>query len=412
MNIFKRAILNITRHPGKSLAVLLVTITMSCFLSLSTLIGQSCNNVRKDFLYQTGLKVTIEQGEERPNYEAIAELVAYLDAWAKRFSYYDICLYQDVSGHFKTAEEDLHNIRVYTTSQVIISDELTLSQGRYFNDDELANGRNVVLVNEELLNQEGEGYQIGDEISFILGDGKTPRTYEVVGLYHYNEDASDNILMFVPYKVLVLWADQGSGSPHLHSINIRLNNERYNDELIEDLNGNRLFRYRQFTYSSSSDIYAKVAAPIESLAAIADLILYLSLIATVALLSIISFIHVRDERYEFGVLMAMGEKRWKIILGLFLQMFLMATVGFIIGSLLATLMADGISQILIANSMENNFVTAIGSISFADIEQNYEVVYSLGHFMAVYLLMSYVTLVATVLPGIYVARLNIRKLLI
>lgn len=80
-----------------------------------------------------------------------------------------------------------------------------------------------------------------------------------------------------------------------------------------------------FTLDANDQLYQQMVGPIENVASFSKNVVYLVTVAGAVILGLIVMMSIRERKYEMGVLMAIGEKRRKLI-GQFLTEILMIAV--------------------------------------------------------------------------------------
>jgi len=76
-----------------------------------------------------------------------------------------------------------------------------------------------------------------------------------------------------------------------------------------------------------SNSFSDIASSMTTMQGIADVVLYVSVGATLLILSLLITLFLRDRRYEMGVYLALGEKKGKIVTQILLEVIVTAFVG-------------------------------------------------------------------------------------
>ena len=109
-----------------------------------------------------------------------------------------------------------------------------------------------------------------------------------------------------------------------------------------------------FIVEDLSDSYDAISSSLVTIEEIANGILWVSIFATLLILSLFITLFLRDRRYEMGVYLALGEKRSRIISQILIEVMVVA----VLGTTLAILSGNIISR-TISRSMLHNELTAI-----------------------------------------------------
>ena len=98
--------------------------------------------------------------------------------------------------------------------------------------------------------------------------------------------------------------------------------------------------------------YNSIVGPIEGLKSISITFMVIVLALGAIILMLLSSIAIRERKYEIGVLRAMGMKKGKVALGLWLEMIAITCICLCIGLVVGTLIAQPVSDMLLAGQIE------------------------------------------------------------
>jgi len=108
-----------------------------------------------------------------------------------------------------------------------------------------------------------------------------------------------------------------------------------------------------FILDANSHMFDQMAGPLESLGSISKAIVYLVTFAGAIILALIIMMSIRERKYEIGVLLSIGEKKWKII-GQFLgELLIVMTVAFGISAASGNMVANQIGGHLLENQIQS-----------------------------------------------------------
>lgn len=116
-----------------------------------------------------------------------------------------------------------------------------------------------------------------------------------------------------------------------------------------------------FTLDANDAAYQKMVGPIEQVASFSKSVVYLVSIAGGLILALLILLSVRERRKEMGILMAMGEKRSKLMGQLLVETFAIAAVAFLI-----TYATGGMTSQFMTNQLLNREVTEAASSATTD----------------------------------------------
>ena len=116
--------------------------------------------------------------------------------------------------------------------------------------------------------------------------------------------------------------------------------------------------------NSLLDVNASLISSMDTMGGIADFILLATACATIAVLTLVITLLLRDRRHEIGVYMALGEKKGRIIFQFLTEIILVSTVAIMI----ALFIGNGISTALSRNLLEQYLIenTQQATIQFGD----------------------------------------------
>ncbi len=116
-----------------------------------------------------------------------------------------------------------------------------------------------------------------------------------------------------------------------------------------------------FTLDANDAAYQKMVGPIEQVASFSKSVVYLVSIAGGLILALLILLSVRERRKEMGILMAMGEKRSKLMSQLLVETFAIAAVAFLI-----TYATGGMTSQFMTDQLLNREVTEAASSATTD----------------------------------------------
>lgn len=111
-----------------------------------------------------------------------------------------------------------------------------------------------------------------------------------------------------------------------------------------------------FTLDANDAAYQKMVGPIEQVASFSKSVVYLVSVAGGLILALLILLSVRERRKEMGILMAMGEKRSKLMGQLLVETFAIAAIAFLI-----TYATGGMTSQFMTDQLLNREVTEAAS---------------------------------------------------
>ncbi|MCK0469885.1 ABC transporter permease [Halalkalibacter sp. APA_J-10(15)] len=334
-----------------------------------------------------------------------------------------------------------------------------LVDGRVFNDEEIANDTPVAIISKNLA--EHNQIAIGDTIAltnivfdYDSGDEEVydsrDTALEVIGLFEplssveegeeSNQDRGMWDFMdmeaqntvYVPNGVVAeefefqiektielypedaMYYDEGIDGFYtpkyvLHSVD---DVEAFTEEVQPLLPDMYLVR-------SAVDQYDNIAGPIQSMSKQSNYVLIASIIASVLIIGLVVLLFLRDRKRELGIYLSLGESRGRVVSQILIEVMLIALIGIALSLFSGNLLASSVSDTLIANDEQNQgfddgfyyydeFET---NVSSNDVLDSYEVQLSTTYIVWFLVVGLLTVLLSTVIPLLYIVRLNPKKIL-
>ena len=171
-----------------------------------------------------------------------------------------------------------------------------------------------------------------------------------------------------------------------------------------------------------------MARPLDTLSFFSNILVWIVVINAVVIISLVTALTLKTREYEIGVLLSMGVSKGKVVLQLFVELFIIALIGFslavVSGSMIAGRVGDAVLQYQTAtesqyadNTDDNNYYFSDTTNYFTNVTQDemlsqYHVKVSAGLIGEIYVLGTAVVLVAIVIPSFMIMRLNPKQILL
>ena len=397
MNFIKRAFLSVKARKGKTLLQLFI-FSAICVLVLSGLSIQTAADKSADLARQQlggdvtlqvdmtkareqmkeqmqsgererlsfiSTPITVENAEELTSYEYIKGYNFYSTTTALASDFEPIessttvdfaagnNKFPDMPGGMSQGDISIEGV-AYTDSVSDFMDSVaSLVDGRHITTDDLDS--NVAII-EQTLAEDNE-LAVGDTITIANpSDEDTNLTLEIVGIYETTSTGSNQGMNFTalnPYnKIYVPYtaASTLKGEDYAGTIDSAiyyLKDAQYVDSFIEEAKENSSIDFDTFTLSANTQLYDQMMEPIENVASFSENVVYLVSIAGAIILGLIVMMGIRERKYEMGVLLALGEKKWKLIGQFVVEILLVATLAIGIASISGNVVANVISDQLL-----------------------------------------------------------------
>ncbi|ENO8457334.1 ABC transporter permease [Listeria monocytogenes] len=195
--------------------------------------------------------------------------------------------------------------------------------------------KNVAMVEENLA--EENDWKVGDSFTVTSSDGNTKVTLKIVGIYKTTDSGSDMAQNFsflnpynkvyVPYTVAntIKCSDyKNTVDSAVYTMDDAANISAFEKEAkkVDSID------WDTFKLDANDTLYQQMIGPINSVASFSKNVVYIVSIAGALILGLLVMMQVRDRKYEMGVLLAIGEKRGKLIAQFFVEILIVALVSF------------------------------------------------------------------------------------
>ncbi|MGX4686004.1 FtsX-like permease family protein [Vagococcus sp. JNUCC 83] len=198
-------------------------------------------------------------------------------------------------------------------------------------------------------------------------------------------------------------------------------------EDVEDfrLLGDQILKDNELTYykiEASSDQFDSIAGPIKGMAKISRIVLIVSVIASIFIITLVTILFLRDRKHELGIYLSLGEQRIKVVAQIAIEVVLVALIAMTLSVFSGNMLAQGFSDSLMAteqpettdeNMVMYNYGSAISDVNVTedDVISAYEIKLTPSYIVLYYVLGLVVVLLSTVVPLVYIMRLNPKKIM-
>ncbi|WP_144508725.1 ABC transporter permease [Bacillus mycoides] len=193
--------------------------------------------------------------------------------------------------------------------------------------------KKVALIEESLA--EKNNLKVGDKIKWKSPEDK-PMEYEIIGIYKTEAQApnmggmSAPAIMnpanklYVPYGSLT--SDEKS-SIQINKAVYYLKDPNYIEQFKKEAKKTDI-DFDKFQLDAHDKLYKQMSAPIENIASVSKMMVYVVSIAGAVILGLIITLSIKERRKEIGILLSIGEKKWKMIGQLMVEILCVAVLAF------------------------------------------------------------------------------------
>jgi len=262
-----------------------------------------------------------------------------------------------------TGDTTIQGINSFAFISQVSDGTMTISSGTYFDE----NTDNKAIISYDLANS--NSLKVGDTIQLENVYTQTMVPIQIIGVYDLTQDSgfgtsSNNIYMNVKSASQFMSTTAYNGGDYnVSNVRYYLNNAENTDAFIAEANQKYpTLSSDNLSLAIDTSAYEKMVGPIESVGSFANTILWIVVIASIAIVTLIVTINVKDRRYEMGVLLSLGATKANVIGQIFAELFVVGTLAFALSLGTSTLLAKSMSQGLLdsqiassKNESTNNF---------------------------------------------------------
>ncbi|EDL62918.1 ABC transporter permease [Bacillus sp. SG-1] len=401
MNFIKRAFLSVSARKGKSLLQLIV-FTVICVLVLSGITIQTAAVKSGELArQQLGAEVTLQTDMEKLREQmqaegsrqrieqspisvgAAQELKDYPQIKAYNFysstnaiaESFQVIESEDSSGDSSQTQEgrmpamdgnrmfeadvSIQGVVFTDSVQEFMDETATLVDGRHLTEEDANSNFSVI---EKMLADENE-LKVGDTLTVAsVNEEAITSELEIVGIYETSavEDSGQgmNFAFMSPYnKIYVPFTAASSlkGTEYENTIDravYHLKDPAEVDSFVSEAKQNSSIDFEVFTLDANDQLYQQMVGPIENVASFSKNVVYLVAASGAIILGLLVMMSIRERKYEMGVLMAIGEKRWKLIGQFIVEITAIAILALGLSTFSGNLVAGKIGEQLLTQEIQ------------------------------------------------------------
>ncbi|MEW9050612.1 MAG: ABC transporter permease [Neobacillus sp.] len=405
MNFLKRAVLSVKARKGKSLLQVFV-FTVICVLvlaglSIQTAAKKSGELAREKLGADVTLQVDMEKLREQmqQQQQSTGERVRFQATPVPLATAEELTTYEQIKGYnfyssttglasdFSPIESETATEEEETTTEtteaperrgggmaqgdvsiqgVAYTDSVqefldatsTIVEGRHITTDDV--GTNVVMIEQTLAEQ--NELTVGESITVTNPrDEALTSTLEIVGIYKTTSSGSDQAMdftalnpynkIYVPYTASAALKGvdyEGTIDSAIYYIDDPADMESFVNQAQEKSS----IDFDTYKLDADDQLYQQMVGPIENVASFSNNVVLLVSIAGAIILGLIVMMSIRERKYEMGVLLAIGEKRWKLAGQFVIEILMVAILSFGIATASGNLIANQIGEKLLDQELQ------------------------------------------------------------
>lgn len=390
--------------------------------------------------------------------------------------------YMDENGNqvCQTYIEPVHFIKANMFPNMIefIDGQYSIVDGRFYNQEEIDNAEYVVLVSQAFAEVNGLG--VGDTYSYYvttpniainyegmqMDESVIKKDFEIIGIfdhtdkilpgtsnynYTYPYENPDNMLLIpsttaymsnleLQQTLFDYYAERNPEdsyySPENRPTEDAINNTNVSnctfllndplevDNFVESYKNN-LPQFMKM--DANNEEFKRLSKPLDTLGLYANFIIWLVVINAIIIISLVTALTLKTREYEIGVLLSVGASKLKIVLQFFVELALVAIIGFTLavgsGSLISNQVGQKVLEYQIQESevdeddeyeyeyysiWDDDYTT---EITLDDLISEYNVSVSPVIIGEIYILGLGIVLISILVPSLMIMRFNPKKIL-
>jgi len=438
---------NLVRNKGRNILIAVVTLAIVVSTVVTLTINNAASKVIDDIRLDLGSRVEVRQdfiemrqsglGREDASYISIGAFYSFAEseylskaiwganmyAWSGTLRAVDD--YSDAPGETTRINDNGEEVLVETLKLITTSDPEYLADFgtlREITSGRMFSGLNECIVSEDMARL--NGIALGDVIE-LKGAYATGKEYAltIVGIYSDTTDDYTNWFLAMNGRFadnrrneIIASFDtlMAAGWETNHGLDLKTEYFLRNPDDIHRFEAEVRSKGLPITYNVSINqaAYDKVTGPLAGMKNAVVVFMVVILIFGAIVLALISFLAVRERKYEVGVLRAMGMERGKVMFGILSETVMISAVCLLIGLVIGSAMAQPVADSILAGRVAaveatnsggaNRVLFAGGQMQTDDYAEGYvpksEIQVSLG--MGVIVQIIFITLGLAALSGI------------
>ncbi|MBH0345698.1 ABC transporter permease [Bacillus mobilis] len=311
----------------------------------------------------------------------------------------------------------LQGVRDFSLLEAAQDKKLKLVEGEGITSKTV--GKNVAMIEKKLA--EKNNLKMGDKLQIgeVMDEELTTKELEIIGIYESKEEApsfggqSFALLepanqIYVPYSVM------NSLENAIYSLKDPKDIDAFKEE------AKKLGLPAYYELDAQDNVYKQMIGPIENIASFSKTIVIMVSIAGATILGLIIMLSIKERRKEMGILLSIGEKKWKLMGQLLVEVLCIAVLAFGLslatGEKVSKKMGDNLLSSEIAKNEDKpeDPIAKLSGNPAADVDpvDNIDVSISTEDLGKVGGIGLGIAMLGTILPALSILRLNPKQILL
>ncbi|MGM1045691.1 MAG: ABC transporter permease [Bacillota bacterium] len=334
-------------------------------------------------------------------------------------------------GNMKMPNTFIHGVRSSDLLKEFTEETNKMIEGRPITSED--KDKKVALVEKQLAEQ--NDLQVGDKLKITSTDETSTVEFEILGIYETstvdgNMESAPPLFhpsnkVYVSYESLKEFSENKDmkGAPIDQAIYYLKDPHHIDDFKAEGEKAD--IDFDLFKLDAHDALYKKMVGPIENVASTSKWIIYLVSITGSIILGLIIMLTIKERRKELGILLAIGEKKGKLIGQLLVEVLCIAALAFsfsiFTGGTVSQKMGDSLLQKEVISSEEeqqgaNNpgFMFEMNNDQGQDVDpiDNIDISVTSQDLLKLGGLGLLIAILSTILPALSILRVNPKDILL
>jgi|GEM_PF-1279024 len=296
---------------------------------------------------------------------------------------------------------------------------VTLSQGIAY-DDTNPDG---VVISDKVASD--NSLSVGSTITLNSVVDSSAHTFTITGIYTATDTNYDNNTIYMSVaNAQTLMSSTQLSTDAVSNVKFYLTSASEKDAFLAEKSS---LVPSGLTLNIDDSSYQTMVGPIQNIGSFANTIMWIIIAAAVIIITLIVVINVKDRRYEMGVLMSVGATRRNIIGQIFLELVIVATIGFLISTFSSQIVANKMGDVLMQQqvqqlntqqSSQNNgqngqqgFIARMGSSNQVQPIESIDVNATMQDYLLLFGAGYLIIIIAMILPSINILRYQPKTIL-
>ncbi|HHX7191643.1 TPA: ABC transporter permease [Bacillus thuringiensis] len=311
----------------------------------------------------------------------------------------------------------LQGVRDFSLLEAAQDKKLKLVEGEGITSKTV--GKNVAMIEKKLA--EKNNLKVGDKLQIgeVMDEELTTKELEIIGIYESKEEApsfgGQSFALLEPAnQIYVSYSVMNSLENAIYSLKDPKDIDAFKEE------AKKLELPAYYELDAQDNVYKQMIGPIENIASFSKTIVIMVSIAGATILGLIIMLSIKERRKEMGILLSIGEKKWKLMGQLLVEVLCIAVLAFGLSLATGEKVSQKVGDNLLSSEIAKNEdkpedpIAKLSGNPAADVDpvDNIDVSISTEDLGKVGGIGLGIAMLGTILPALSILRLNPKQILL